>query len=91
MRLIYCTDCRFVAKLEPSSRMMVSLNCDCHGAMQKLAVRTSDRHFEAGWQLSDRAKLVTVADAVFDSAMGWRPECDGFAGTKAARGLLGVA
>ena len=62
MRLIYCTECRFVANIEIESRMSISVNCNCHSELQKLAARRKDE----SWQLASRAGLVDVPDEVFD-------------------------
>jgi len=65
MRLIVCTTCRYVVNVKVSTRHADVLSCDCIGQLQRLAVCT-----EAGvWTLADRAKLVTLADAVFDDAL----------------------
>jgi hypothetical protein len=62
VRLIYCTDCRFVVNAKDISRHGESFNCDCIGQLQRLAVRS-----DAGdWTLSDRAEWVTIPDDVFE-------------------------
>jgi hypothetical protein len=54
-----------VVNVKVSARHADVLSCDCIGQLQRLAVCT-----EAGvWTLADRAKLVTLADAVFDDAL----------------------
>jgi hypothetical protein len=55
-----------VGNIEIESRMSLSLVCNCHSDLQRLAVRAKD----GSWKLSDRAKLVTVDDAVFEQTRG---------------------
>jgi len=64
MLILYCTNCRFVANMDREPRMSLTVSCNCHSELQKLAARAPG----GSWHLADRAAWVTIPEEVFAGA-----------------------